>query len=189
MGFRMRQSCKRDIQRAVIELLDEEPLEHITVTQVTKRASVSRTSYYRHYDSLHSVIYDYFDDLADELKERHESVMAQPVDEDLSVSGVPLYYTLLSYRDHGEDLRIILASNLRGYAMERMHGWMRDVMRGAALIVKVVHLSDESLLPKFEEYVAAGLTAVVCDWVDRGCEEEPDQLLRNVLEFHQAFVG
>lgn len=41
---------------ALLELLDEKPLEKITVTDIAKRADVNRGTFYLHYDSVNDVI-------------------------------------------------------------------------------------------------------------------------------------
>ena len=47
---------RRLICDALLELLDEKPLEKITVTDITKRADVNRGTFYLHYDSVNEVI-------------------------------------------------------------------------------------------------------------------------------------
>lgn len=47
---------RRLICDALLELLDEKPLEKITVTDITKRADVNRGTFYLHYNSVNEVI-------------------------------------------------------------------------------------------------------------------------------------
>ena len=47
---------RRLICDALLELLDEKPLEKITVTDITKRADVNRGTFYLHYNSVAEVI-------------------------------------------------------------------------------------------------------------------------------------
>ena len=63
-------NSKRRIQKALFELLRERSIDKITVSEVVEKAGVSRTSYYRAYGSLQSVV----DDALDELFVRIESL-------------------------------------------------------------------------------------------------------------------
>ena len=47
---------RRLICDALLELLDEKPLDKITVTDIAYRADISRGTFYLHYDSVRSVI-------------------------------------------------------------------------------------------------------------------------------------
>lgn len=47
---------RRLICNALLELLDEKPLEKITVTDIAKRADVNRGTFYLHYNSVNDVV-------------------------------------------------------------------------------------------------------------------------------------
>lgn len=73
------QSQKADSQlfitTALLQLLEKEHLTKITVAQVSKRSGVSRTAFYRHFDSLEQVLKRHFQveiqPLFDMLNENH----------------------------------------------------------------------------------------------------------------------
>lgn len=54
--YRNAARSRRLIRDALLELLDEKPLEKITVTDITKRADVNRGTFYLHYNSVNEVI-------------------------------------------------------------------------------------------------------------------------------------
>jgi AcrR family transcriptional regulator len=54
---------KHFLQEAFLELLKEKPYKKITVTDVVKRAELSRTTFYAHYDYMEELIDECLDDL------------------------------------------------------------------------------------------------------------------------------
>ena len=66
-----RGNSRLSIQRALFSLLEEKPIEKVTVSEVVRRAGVSRTTYYRAYYSLQEVL----DDALDEVFSRVESIV------------------------------------------------------------------------------------------------------------------
>jgi AcrR family transcriptional regulator len=58
------QAIKNDtkdyITTALLQMLTKEKLSALTVSQVCKRAGVSRMAFYRNYDGLEQILYEYF---------------------------------------------------------------------------------------------------------------------------------
>ncbi|WP_300558725.1 TetR/AcrR family transcriptional regulator, partial [Companilactobacillus sp.] len=59
------QAIKKDSQQylttALLQLLETKPLNEISVTQVVKRAGVSRMAFYRNFDTLDDLLTSYFE--------------------------------------------------------------------------------------------------------------------------------
>ena len=54
---------------AFMQLLQEKPIDAITVTQITERAGVSRMAYYRNYNSKEDIVRDYFSEVSRDFHE------------------------------------------------------------------------------------------------------------------------
>lgn len=63
----MNQLSKEALQTALIELLIEQDLDAISITQLSEKAGVSRMTYYRNYDSITELFYDTLDVLFKEI--------------------------------------------------------------------------------------------------------------------------
>lgn len=46
---------RRDIKRALLDLLDKKPLDAITMSELARKAQVSRSTLYQHYGNVHDV--------------------------------------------------------------------------------------------------------------------------------------
>ena len=58
------QAIKKDtkdfITTAMLQMLTKEKLSTLTVSQVCKRAGVSRMAFYRNFDGLEQILYEYY---------------------------------------------------------------------------------------------------------------------------------
>lgn len=59
---------RRLICDALLELLEEKPLEKITVTDIAKRADLNRGTFYLHYDNVNDVVSELQNTLIEQMK-------------------------------------------------------------------------------------------------------------------------
>lgn len=53
--------AKECLQVALIDLLESKPFQEITITDLSRRAGVSRMAFYRNYNSMIEIVSDYFE--------------------------------------------------------------------------------------------------------------------------------
>lgn len=100
---RSQQALSREcIQEAVFLLMQEQPLEEITIQAISERSGVSRMGFYRNYKTKTDVLNDYF---SFELKR----VLARIADlKPLTAERLtPVYFTYIA--DHGDRFKLALA--------------------------------------------------------------------------------
>lgn len=61
------------ICNALLDLLEEKPLDEITITELAKRAGVSRASFYRNFENIYDVLQTLEDDFFANLPSEHEN--------------------------------------------------------------------------------------------------------------------
>lgn len=169
---------RRRIQQALLDLLAERPLDSITVTELCRKAQVSRTTYYRIYYSQREVL----EDLLDGLFGRVEQVVAPTRDARLSTMAIQAltYQALELYRDNAAWLRVILASDagslVRGRLARLSRGFVGGLPRergGAG------SFPTQALLA--QEFTVAGIVESVCLWLSSGCRLPTEQLVDFML--------
>ena len=112
--YRNAARSRRLICEALLELLDEKPLDKITVTDIAHRADISRGTFYLHYDSVRSVI--------SELQDAYLSHMDQFFDT-LEIPFTPDNTTIITveclrfiYRQHPEKNILLLLHQQNSFA-------------------------------------------------------------------------
>lgn len=179
-----RLNSKRRIQKALFELLRERSIDKITVSEVVEKAGVSRTSYYRAYSSLQSVV----DDALDELFCKIESLA--PNTEGLSEGAEAkefersLIQVLTLYYDNADQLRMLLDGSADKTFRNRLFSFTL-----AAFPTTEGEQGGMTLDAMRQTYLAAGATAVICRWVGEGCEPSIQDMTDFIMQKRQEALS
>ena len=163
------------IQWALMELMREKPFKDISVTEICRRANVSRTTYYRSYYSQEEVLDDVLDTCFLEVEELLDELpAATPSTAGLSLAEqVTIYRMLQCYQKHVVPLGIILESDMDFLLEDRVRA---VVLRGLGAHEDACPAELNAYL--YQEYTTAGMTRVTCAWIASGCEIDIEQVLR-----------
>lgn len=171
----MANGSKQRIQQALFSLLEEWPIESITVSEVASRAGVSRTTYYRLYDSLESVV----NEVLDELFSSIEPLVPRRGDDeehDKRFIELSVYQMLYCYKREVD----LLCPLMNGSAWAILHRRLFDF--ALDLIKRYGSWPESGALSEMEQtYVAAGTTAVICQWIANRCQEPIGDMLDLIL--------
>ena len=140
----MPRSTKGEIQAALLELLEQKPLDEITVTELVERCGISRQAFYYHFSDLYGVVdwglQQEMEKLQDIRPDQWWTVMQQ---------------TMERLRNHRTVVLNIYRAYERSYVEHYLCRWLLPPIRA-----------------KVEQFVtqlcAQGLASVVLRWVDRG---------------------
>lgn len=176
---------KEAMLKALVELLLEKPLDKITVTEVVARAGVSRVTYYRRYYSLHEVI----DEALDEIFSKVEGIVPMPAPGGTPVSRrsieLSTYQALVLYRESQDLLRPLLLGHLSSEVIGRIFELVLRLTPIDSLLSRHTAgpptLTDERVAAMNRTYIAAGMTAVMTEWIKGGCETPVEDVLEFIL--------
>ena len=150
----------RLITEAVQQLLEEKPFEQITITDVQRVSSVSRSTFYRAFDRLEDVLALLCDQGFAEAFQNVEGTIPEAVFRYWSKNSLVLE-TLV--RIHRTD---ILYDSFRRSAAGL------DQMRAMA--------DDQKQFDYFAAIICSGMMGILTAWVEHGKTETPDEVLQQV---------
>lgn len=160
-------TTKKDIKQALTLLLAEKNLEDISISQLTKKAGINRSTFYLHYlDKT---------DLLEQLKEETLAQTHQLLEQSRSQPRVALVQILsLLYQDlpffaeiarHGQ---FSFRESIADFILEIIH----DQPEARRLIRETYALPEKFAL----EFFTAGLVGVITKWISEGGRESPEEL-------------
>ena len=152
------------ITLATVELLGQEDLSRITVSQICERAQVSRNSFYRNFSSTEDILRKR---VASLLQEWHRSYEATESGSDAGLYG--------SFFRH-------LQENASCYQLLQSRG-LFHLFRESYLGLfgpKASHSNAEAYVMAF---LAGGMLAWVEQWMERGMQESGDQMATLLRSF------
>lgn len=154
------------IQSAMIQLLEKKDFRSITIKEVVERAGVSRSAFYRSYQSkeevLQSIIHDSFRKIAEEMKSMEDSGSARSWKK--MIAGIAAscgsMYTLMS-PDAWQG----------GTMLQCMNDYMTDMLP----------MPDRKYEPLYRFWMG-GTYNMIQYWLDGGMKETPEELADTIMK-------
>ena len=149
---------RRALTSAVIDLLRTNPAGRITITEVCRRANVTRPTFYQHYASLDDLVGRA---VAERLREHQQAALALDAD----APDADLQVSLGRFLDRiWGDRNLVRALRNTGAAPAITHRASVDVLAERILArLPGPHAAQARLRARF---AAAGITELLADWLD-----------------------
>ncbi len=155
-----RQETRQRIEGVLMELLQERELSQISVSDICKEAGVNRSTFYANYDDIY--------DLANAIGKQLEQEVDTLYDHD-PASQLGLHYGDLF--QHIYDHQTVYKTYFKlGYDQTQ-------ILSENHLAPLKLQLSDPYLDYRIE-FHKAGLNAIIKKWLNGGCQESPEEILR-----------
>lgn len=156
------------IQQAMNELLQTKTFKEITILDIVKKAGVSRSAFYRNYNSkeevLQSIVHDSFVEMINELK----------TDADLNDRKFWHHMLVKSIEHFRKFYNIHQAGAWQGDTLlQCMNDYFGDMLQPVAFD------GDEMLM----RFWMGGTYNAVLYWLDSGMKETPDELADRLLRY------
>lgn len=144
------------ITSALLEMMSKKPFNSITITALTKRAGVSRVSFYRNFESKEDVLQKHLKRLLDEWFKKYEG----KTDFNWSKATFEYFYA-------NKDLYIMLYR--QGLAHISLNG-----------IIEACGPKPEqpNALAYLTAFIAHGIYGWAEEWFKRGLMETPDEMIK-----------
>lgn len=168
-----KQLTKESITESLFLLLKKKDYISITITDIARKAGVSRMAFYRNYHDKNQVIEEYFDHIYEEFFKETESM---PV---LTTETVSL--KLVSYFDKHSDL--FLESIEKGYNEILFRSFAKALGDFYNHTVTWDNYAGKRA-HYWNTFMAAGLYYVFMDWIQHNKEETVEEIVQLVTEMN-----
>lgn len=153
---------RRRLQEALFSLAREQGLEHVSISAITDRAGVNRTTFYQHYADKETLLADALDLVAQEA-----GAQLHGIDEYSLVPPAPLV-TFLGHIDaHAELYRQVFSEPGSGVVLARLRHHVYDAVYTAA------EAGDKDEIDIPVEVIAAGVAGSIVGVIGAWLEREP----------------
>lgn len=163
------QQTEEQIRTIFIELLKKKEISKITVREICEQAKINRTTFYLH----HTDIYELMEKMEADMFQYYIAIFTKP-GENYSIGE--RFVKLLSFiRENKEFYRVYLNNqrNPRIIDYTLLPGSLTDKQR------HFIHASqNENTEYEYSQiFFIAGFTAMIQNWLNRDCQETPEELL------------
>lgn len=169
------------INTALADLLQEKPLDKITVTDVVNRAQINRGTFYAHYSDIPDVIKHIIDQMFSQIQ-------AALQDADQAVADLPkaLLSRVQAFLEEDLDFyRKIMSSSAASMMQERLVSIALEYM---AQREPELGFGDHEQYMLVTRFCAGGLSNLYWDWFSGEIPLSLDDLTRRAEELLRAFM-
>lgn len=174
------QYTKKMIREAFIKMLNELPLNKITVTAIVKECKINRNTFYYYYTDIYAIVSEIFqtelqtvmDEYNDTLSWEESFVAAAKFALENKKAIYHVYHSL--QREELEDY----IHNVSGNVMIR---YVEKVSDGIS-----ASLGDKRLIASFYQ---CALTEMVMRWIASGMKEDPDTIIRRIGQLFDGHIA
>ncbi|MEK4058460.1 MULTISPECIES: TetR/AcrR family transcriptional regulator [Paenibacillus] len=163
---------RSSIEAALVLLMKDQAFEDITITGIVKRAGVSRTAYYRNYNSKEDILQSTMKEIVDKI------VAAMNLHHPIRNSydyWLALFQTL---EQHIDCLQIILKVNMADTILSEMQD------------AQLIRSKEVSLLTNYAAYFWSGaIYSVAASWIRSGAKQSAAEMAMLCYKIIEAVNG
>lgn len=156
---------KQAFRKALLHLLEEKPINKITVRELTDLTGYNRSTFYLYYQDIYALKEDMEHAVFEEVWNR----MIRHSTEEMQKSITPLMQEMFEYFDENKEVFRIISSN---------NSYMELSQEVLGLVQNFAYTSWDSVFPDanrkqyapFYHYFISGLLSLVMYWITEGSE-------------------
>jgi AcrR family transcriptional regulator len=167
---------RRLLGQALLELVQEQSFDTITIRDITERADIGYATFFRHYDSKEELLAEQMEGIIHQI----EALAGEQTDDYFRREGTLLY-------DHAQENELLYRGLLGGQVNARVIRRLRDAlikvirphMVGHMVAHHVGHIQAEELLVPLDiavNHVAASALEMVAWWLENDMPYSPDDM-------------
>ena len=157
------------LQTALQELMEEKPYQKIKVSEITRRAEVSRPAFYLHYEDKDHLLMSLFDDVLGGFKTR--------LTEELDRDNIDLHlFSKLVFSYWGQNADVIRTLLDAGIEQQFLDRFRQDIHE---ISLEVRTASDDTyhaIIPYINDFLAGGGYLLLKRWIEDDMTMSEDML-------------
>mgnify|MGYP002624665451 FL=1 len=166
-----RKTVKELIADAFAELVTEKPYLEITVTDVIKKADVSRASFYRNFSSTSDVLDYILDSITATIKKNVLPVISSQDER----SWRAFLFRYIYYLVDNNLVNILIQALSMSVPLDRIVYWGRELS---------LELNPEIIDDKYSLAAKTGLiNGVILHWLNGGQKESPEEIVDYLMKY------
>lgn len=150
-----------NIKNALMSLMKEKSFKSVTITELVKKAGVSRTAFYRNYDSKEAILLEITDNCISTVKKCFSEIRKH-------IDCYDLFLEMFrKFKEAKEEIDLAFKAHLH----------LDDLLPSENLFIKLLPEKNEN-----QHYGLIGLEgafkAIIGDWIKNGMKESEEEMAR-----------
>ena len=159
---------KMVLKNSLIEILNEKPIEKVTVKEICEHADVNRGTFYSHYSDQFDLYNNVIDELLNGIFERLGNLMEDGLTREHVHESITSVFEFI--QENYKLVKVLLDGRIE-YNIEKR---IRDVVKRIYLD-KISHVDPEMVNTAYS-FVASGILGLIKYWINSGMKNSPDEM-------------
>lgn len=171
------------IYQALIELIEEKGFEILTISDITRRANLNRSTFYLHFRDKSDLVLQ----MEDEITQNFEKILIQDLVinfKDLEKMDAPIPVIVSMFTYFKENVRLIGAMlDLKG-ELSLQNQIIQVIQKNISLgfLMGIQSIRFEVPAEYLFSYMISAHLGVVQAWIKKGCIESPEEMATNLMK-------
>lgn len=175
---------KKKLHQSLITLLQDKMLAEITVTELCQEASITRRTFYLHYESIAKLFQERIQQLLNDLEISFQTSSKKRWEPKVKQLQPEMIFLFSHVYDNQSLYKIIFSSKSNFAYYELFFGQMKKLIKESAnKIDRYQNISDFEL-----SYQANAILGLIIEWCHRDFEESIDFMNRKLLTILKPYI-
>lgn len=175
---KQREQSARMIENALFRLMEKKPYTQITVSEITRKAEISRRTFYRLYRKKDDILHCYLEKLCQRYQDEVPSLDRYDISQ-ISQEYFSFWY---QYKDF---LLLMYRQGLGERVCSEINRAALSVIQSR---IKVGEYRDCEEIRYFADYSTGGFTQLLWRYIEQGMKKKPEEYVAAVSKSLQRFI-
>ena len=169
------------MNQALLALLEKKDVDFISVTEITKKAGVNRSTFYLHYDNVYELLQETIENLNKEFINSFDFKGLPEIKSTKSAFLIKEEYLIPYLNFCKKNKKILKLAHKKPHLFnnDKVYKKMYDAIFYPAISQ---FINDETKKTFYLEFFTQGVSAVVEKWIELDCVTEIDELIKIVKD-------
>jgi len=162
---------KESIFTSLMILMEKKNFKEISITEIAKKAGVSRMAFYRNYNLTEDIIIHHLDEFFEEYSK--QILSREKIN---NYESACMYFA--HFRKHERLLKNLNNSNMTYLILEKCTGFLYSIFQDVMFMRSCSQEEDRYCI----EFLAGGFYKVLIEWAKNGMKESDEQMAKIVCK-------
>lgn len=173
------------LRSALIDLLQEKSIQKITITEITERANLARSTFYTHFETKEELLHCCIDET---LRGFFEEIRHAGTFGDQENFGIHFWAIFFSqWKERQELVELFAVEEIHDFIIQRLRIHHQNLYRDT--LSELAPQLNPTLAGYFIEYLSYASFAVLKRWIETGLKQSPEAIARLMSDLSKPTVS
>ncbi len=169
------------MNQALLNLLEKKDIEYITVTEITKKAGVNRSTFYLHYDNVYELFEETIENINNEFINSFSINSPLKLDNQTDAFFITDEFLLPYLKFCKENKRVLKLAHQKPHLFKNKKTYQK--MYDAIFLPAISKfLIDENKKIYYLEFYTNGVVGIINKWLDLDCKTEIEEIIKTIKD-------